>query len=77
MQAFAIRCKQCGGKAKLWLGGDDYLECPQCLGAGTIAVQQHNVQARVRKVFIPGMPAFEMVDLPHRSLVTDSPIRGR
>jgi hypothetical protein len=70
-----IPCSQCRQRGTLWLGGGDYLECPDCDGRGYIEVQEHRVQARTRKIFIPGQPAFEVVDLPARSLVTDSLIR--
>lgn len=76
-ERFIIRCSQCEVRGKIWLSGNDYLECPQCQGAGSIEIHQHKMQARVRKVFVPGMPAFEVVDLPRRSLVTDNPIKGR
>lgn len=56
----------------MWLGGADYVECPQCLGTRRLVLEEHRVRARARTVFVPGQRPFEVVDLPQRSLVADS-----
>lgn len=70
MEKFSVKCDQCQGKGQLWLGGGDYLVCPQCEGRKTIEIHQHTMQARTRTVFIPGCKPHIEVLLP-RSLVTD------
>lgn len=70
-----IPCDMCRQRGKLWLSGNDYVECPQCLGQKSIELREHRVQARVRKIFIPGQHPFEVVDLPQRSLLSDSLVR--
>lgn len=29
-----IHCVACAGRGALWLGGSDYLDCPECAGSG-------------------------------------------
>lgn len=72
---FMLPCDMCKARGKLWLSGDDYLECPQCFGKKQIEIEQHRIQARVRTVYIPSQKPFEVVDLPQRSLISDSLIR--
>ncbi len=68
-------CKWCGGKGLLPLTAHDQLECWHCDGAGVIQIREDVIQSRVRKIFIPGQRPFEIVDLPQRSLVTDTLIK--
>lgn len=47
------RCDVCQGKRQLWLGGTDWLECPQCEATGTVEMVQEVVQAKVQERYIP------------------------
>ena len=58
MDKFFVACDVCNGRAKLWLGGDDYVECPDCLATGKVEVRQYKVRKKERTIFIPGMPGF-------------------
>lgn len=71
----SIRCEACSGTGRLNLTKGDQLECWQCLGVGRIEIREYRVSARVRTVFIPGQRPFKVVDLPQRSLISDSIIR--
>ncbi len=34
------RCPTCRGRKLLWLGGKDYVECPDCDGTGTFILYE-------------------------------------
>ena len=53
-----IRCALCCGRGKLWLGGADYVECPDCAATGRVVVDEFKVRKRARTVFLPGMAGF-------------------
>ena len=48
-----LPCDMCGARGKLWLGGRDYLECPQCEGAKKIPVIEEQFKPVEKKIFIP------------------------
>jgi hypothetical protein len=50
-------CSLCEGKKQLWLGGKDYVECPDCNATGIITYDQTKVRKAERVIFIPGLPA--------------------
>ncbi len=70
-ERFTLRCDLCKGRRRLWLRGPDYLECPQCAGAGVIEVVQSRAQARVQERFTPsasgGLMKQTKILLPHGS----------
>jgi hypothetical protein len=47
-------CSLCGGRKKLWLGGKDYLECPDCDGTGIVTYDVTKVRKTERVTFIAG-----------------------
>lgn len=51
-------CDVCNGRGKLWLGGADYVECPDCLATGKIEFNEYKVRKVKRTVFVPGMRGF-------------------
>ena len=53
-----ITCGLCDGRGKLWLGGDDYVECPDCLAKGTVVMNEYKVRKVERTIFLPGMMGF-------------------
>lgn len=58
MERHLIPCGICHGRKKLWLGGDDYVECPDCNATGKIEVREYRVRKVERTIFVPGMPGF-------------------
>lgn len=49
-------CQTCAGstrKGLLWLGGGDWLECPDCGGTGVFTYDESRVQARVQDRYLP------------------------
>lgn len=55
MQRIVTRCDLCAPSTRpglLWLGGGDWVECPQCVG-GKLEIIQQDVQP-VGRIFIPG-----------------------
>lgn len=53
-----IQCGLCSGRKKLWLGGGDYVECPDCLASGRIEMHEYKVRKAERTIFVPGMRGF-------------------
>lgn len=54
----AARCQTCADSTKpgrLWLGGVDWLECPDCAGTTVVEFDESRYTPRERKVFIPGI----------------------
>ncbi len=49
------RCGLCEGQGKLWLGGKDYLECPDCGGKGVVTYDETRVRHKDRLISIPGL----------------------
>ncbi|HTG26116.1 MAG TPA: hypothetical protein VK681_39325 [Reyranella sp.] len=39
-------CVACAGRGKLWLGGSDYLDCPECGGKGYPKPNRTHVQSK-------------------------------
>lgn len=37
------RCQRSARRGLLWLGGKDYVECPDCGGTGTFVIYEHRV----------------------------------
>jgi hypothetical protein len=54
----------CVGRARMWLGGKHYVECPDCGAGGRIVVQEFRVRKRERRVFLPGQPGFRTLSQP-------------
>jgi len=52
-----IICTLCNGRKKLWLGGNDFLECPDCVD-GKVEINEYKVRKVERTIFMPGMPGF-------------------
>lgn len=54
-QRLFIRCDLCSPRKRgyLWLGGGDWVECPQCNATGKVEVIEEHVTPR-GKVFISG-----------------------
>ena len=80
MRKLKIPCDMCAGSLRrglLWLSGNDYLECPQCGGTGTVACVEQRVQARVRTVFMAGQKPHVEVALPKRNSISGGLIHGR
>ena len=50
-------CSLCEGRRKLWLGGSDYVECPDCDATGKFEYHEERVRKTERVIFIPGLPA--------------------
>lgn len=49
------RCPTCAGslrKGLLWLGGRDYVECPDCEGSGTFVMYEQRVPPPPTRVFV-------------------------
>lgn len=65
-----LKCDLCKGRKTLWLGGADYVECAQCNATGVVEVEQHRLQKRVVRVFIPGLQPFNQIVGETRSLFT-------
>lgn len=40
-----VRCATCNGQKRLWLGGKDYLDCPDCGAKGWTPVIEERVAA--------------------------------
>jgi len=53
-----LPCSVCRGRGRLWLGGADYVECPDCDARGRIVIEEFRVRRRERLVFLPGQPGF-------------------
>ena len=53
-----LRCDLCKGKGRLWLDGDDYLECTDCAGTGRVTMYEDKVRYTERTIFLPGMHGF-------------------
>jgi len=52
------RCATCIGSLRpglLWLGGDDYLECPDCNATGLVEVVEERFAPVERTISIPGV----------------------
>lgn len=50
-------CLTCSGstrKGMIWLGGTDWLECPNCID-GVMEVHESRFTPKERTVFIPGL----------------------
>lgn len=62
-------CVQSTVNGRIWLGGTDWLECPQCDGSGKIERITERVQARIQERFLPlqggGLSKSTRVILPH------------
>jgi hypothetical protein len=53
-----LRCGLCRGQGRLWLGGGDHVECPDCDARGRIALDEFRVRRRETLVFLPGQGSF-------------------
>ncbi len=64
------QCGLCETRGRLWLGGRDYLECPDCLGTGKVLIVEERYTPKERTVFVPGLRAHverRMFVPPYRS----------
>ena len=64
------RCPVCAGstrKGLLWLGGGDWLECPDCGGSGVFSLIEERFTPRTRTVLVPGCRSHVEVQ-HHRSV---------
>jgi hypothetical protein len=63
-----LACDVCKGRRKLWLGGGDYVECPNCHD-GKVEVIAERVRARTQERFVPqaggGLVKSTRIILPH------------
>lgn len=50
---YSFVCDVCHGKRKLWLRGNDYVECPNCETTGKVDAVQETMKARTREIFLP------------------------
>lgn len=71
-QRLRLRCDFCASSGKpghLWLGGKDYIECPQCLGAGGQIGVLELVEQFIQpgKVFIPAQRIFSVQGRPNEA----------
>jgi hypothetical protein len=48
------KCGLCNSRGKLWLGGKDYLECPDCEGKGVVTYDETRVRTAERVTFFAG-----------------------
>jgi DnaJ-class molecular chaperone len=48
-------CTTCKGRKLLWLGGKDYVECPDCEGTGSILMYEEKKPPPPTRVFMPGV----------------------
>lgn len=62
-------CDVCMGRRKLWLGGGDYLECPQCDATGKVEMVAEVIKARTQERFIPmhggGLRKYTAINMPN------------
>ena len=52
------RCPTCAGSTRmglLWLGGDDWLECPDCNAIGAVEVVEERFAPVERTISVPGV----------------------
>lgn len=49
---FTPNCTTCNGKKLLWLGGKDYVECPDCLGLGNIEIIEERVSSTSKIILV-------------------------
>jgi hypothetical protein len=50
-----VRCSLCAGsmkKGQLWMGGRDYMDCPDCEGTGIFKYHEERVQPPPTRVFL-------------------------
>lgn len=40
------RCPTCQGRKLLWLGGGDYVECPDCDGSGVFVLYEQRISPK-------------------------------
>lgn len=55
------RCPTCAGstrKGLLWLGGDDWVECPDCQETGAVEIIAERFTPRERTVSLAGIGTF-------------------
>ena len=46
-------CDLCNAKGLIWLGGKDYLECPQCNGTKKFVMFENRITP-ARHILVPG-----------------------
>lgn len=47
-------CRRSRYRGKLWIGGKDYVDCPDCEGSGTFVVYRQPIAPPGARVFLPG-----------------------
>lgn len=55
IDAKCVLCRESLKPGYLWIGGKDYLECPDCNGTGRFLMIEERIQPPPTRVFLAGL----------------------
>lgn len=70
MSKFETRCQTCEESTRpglLWLGGNDWLKCPDCDGTTVLKGYEEKIASKERTISIPGVGTIQ-VPVHHKTL---------